>query len=245
MIDPHKSYDDEFYDRQMSGSYDSAARISEHLAQYYRPKTVVDIGCGRGTWLKAFRDTGAEITVGFDGPWNSQSDMIDPNVKYHQADLNKPLTLQHKQFFDLAISLEVAEHLLPACSSDFIAKLTQFSDVVLFSAAYLGQDGRDHINEREHSFWAELFIERGYVPYDLFRPVFWGDSDVRFWYQQNCFLYVKSGSDLCRVLAENGVYPIKNLSFMNCVHPRLFKRYTKPRGLKRIFWKIRKMTGRG
>jgi SAM-dependent methyltransferase len=242
MYDPHKAYDTGFYERQMVGSYLSASKIVSHLNGYFSPQSVVDVGCGRGTWLKAFKENGASNLVGFDGPWNAQQDMIDQDIIYQEAELNDPLSLDLKNRFDLAVTLEVAEHLKPESSHDFISALTSLSDVVLFSAAYTKQDGKDHINEREHSFWAKLFAEHKYRPFDLFRPVFWGDPDVRFWYQQNCFLYVKDGIPLRDVFSEKGVEPLANLQFMNCVHPRLYRRYIKPRGLKRLIAKVRKLT---
>ena len=68
-----------------------------------------------------------------------------------------------------------------------------------------------------------------YVPYDLFRPVVWGDKEIPFWYQQNAFLYVRRNTPLAEVLANAGYYPIKNLAFMDCVHPILYQSRTATR----------------
>lgn len=240
MRDAHKSYDAEFYQRQMGGSYTSATKIVGHLAQYFVPDSVIDVGCGRGTWLKAFKNVGSNSLQGIDGAWNTQVDMVDEDIIFHQADLNNPSSINIVDRADLAVSLEVAEHLKPECSKNFVEALTSLSDVILFSAAYVKQDGKDHINEHEHSFWADLFARHGYRPYDLFRPVFWGDPDVGFWYQQNVFLYVKEGSRLNTALAQKSIFPLLNLQFMNCIHPRLYARYTKPPKLKRLITKIQK-----
>jgi SAM-dependent methyltransferase len=240
MNDPSRSYGDEFYERQMEGSYNSANKIVTHLATFFKSTSVVDVGCGRGPWLKALKEAGATKLLGIDGPWNTQADMIDQDIVFQQEDLNNPASIQITEQSDLAISLEVAEHLKPKSSEAFIAKLASLSDVVLFSAAYNKQGGKDHINEREHSFWAGEFATYGFQPYDLFRPVFWGDPDVRFWYQQNCFLYVKDGCAVAEKLASMGHYPLKNLDFMNCIHPRLYGRYTKPPALTRLRTKIKK-----
>lgn len=48
------------------------------------------------------------------------------------------------------------------------------SDVIMFSAAYTKQGGNNHINEQPHTYWAKKFISHDFVPYDIFRPVFWG-----------------------------------------------------------------------
>lgn len=238
-IDSIKNYDESFYARQQDGSRDSAAKIIGHLTRFYQPKTIIDLGCGRGSWLRAFEGVGITKRIGVDGPWNSQSDMLDQRIQFFQSDLAHPKNITVEGRFDLAMSLEVAEHLPPESSASFVKALVRYSDVVLFSAAYEHQGGNAHINERKHSYWAELFDREGYVPFDLFRPVFWGDPDVRFWYQQNCFLYVDKNSELILDLAKNGVTPMENIEFMNCINPRLFARYTKPPYLKRGVLKVK------
>lgn len=217
----NKLYDEKFYKSQIDGSYRSAVAYVHHLSEIFTPNSVADLGCGRGTWLKAFGESGATKLVGFDGNWNSQEQMIDEAITFTPADLNKPLSNSIDRF-DLAVSLEVAEHLKKESSVIFVRNLTSLSDVVMFGAAFENQGGADHINEQLHTYWAKLFIESGYLPYDVFRPTMWGNNDIDYWYQQNTFLYVKSTSIINRALKEAGYQPISNLEFMNCVHPRLY-----------------------
>lgn len=113
-----ENYDDSFYLRQQEGSENSAAKIVEHLISYYKPKTLIDIGCGRGSWLKAFGDTDVTKLVGVDGPWDTQSDMLDQRIQLFQSDLTQPESIQVEGRFDLAMSLEVAEHLPPISRTD-------------------------------------------------------------------------------------------------------------------------------
>ena len=96
------------------------------------------------------------------------------------------------------------------------------SDVVLFSAAYTEQGGTNHINEQPHTYWAELFALQDFVPFDVFRPEFWGNENVCFWYRQNTFLYVKKDSAPFRQIRTYGFNEIVNISFMNCIHPNLY-----------------------
>ena len=196
-------YGEGFYKSQMDGSYKSASKYVGFLWKVFQPRSVVDVGCGRGTWLKAFKDKGVENAVGFDGNWNRQDNMIDQSIKFVGVDLNKPIAKQDEKY-DLAISLEVAEHLEESSANIFVDTLTKLADVVIFSAAYTKQGGTHHINEKPHTYWAKIFREYDYIPYDLFRPVFWGDADIEFWYQQNTFLYVKSSSELNRKLTSAG-----------------------------------------
>lgn len=160
--------------------------------------------------------------MGFDGDWNKQSLMIDSAIEFRSIDLNRPFTVPQKT--DLAMSLEVAEHLDPTTASHFVKSLADASDVVLFSAAYSKQGGTNHINEQPHTYWARLFAANGFAPYDLFRPAFWGNDDVCFWYRQNAFLYVRSGSKDAQGMAAHGLRAMADTSFMDCIHPQLFER---------------------
>lgn len=219
---PSERYDDDFYRFYLDNSYRSGRKYAGLLSSILSPRSVVDLGCGRGTWLKAFRETGADRTVGLDGGWNGPDNMVDPAIDFRAVDLNRPFRLPGDERFDLAISLEVAEHLEPASAETFVASLTGLADVVMFGAAFTAQGGTHHLNEQRPSYWAGLFQKHDYRPFDLFRPVFWGDPEIDYWYQQNTFLHVKAQSPVIALLAEKGHLPIRNTAFMDCVHPELF-----------------------
>jgi SAM-dependent methyltransferase len=216
------SYDDIFYDMQMRESLDSARILLAYVFSFWKPASIVDVGCGRGTWLQAAHELGCSRLTGLDGYWNSAEKMVLPNILFQPADLNLSLKLSGDRF-DLAMSLEVAEHLMPHASENIVETLTFAADAVLFGAAYTGQPGTDHINTRPHSFWAELFLSRGYVIFDILRPKFWDDSTVQPWYRQNTFLYVRKNHPLFACLtAENQVYS-ESTAFLDCIHPWLYE----------------------
>ena len=64
-------------------------------------------------------------------------------------------------------------------------------------------------------------------PFDLFRPVFWGNEDVDYWYRQNVFLYVRKGSVAWQLMMNSGHRSMTDIGFMNCIHPDAlhFRRY--------------------
>ena len=210
-------YGEDFYLDKDKRSLQSARRYLSHLWTTFQPQSVLDVGCGRGDWLKACHELGATRLLGLDGSWNSQSSMVDESIEFRSIDLNKPFSVVKK--VELTICLEVAEHLEPETAPQLIECLTDSSDVVLFSAAYLNQGGTNHINEQPHTYWAKLFAEHCFCPFDLFRPVFWGDEDVDFWYRQNVFLYVRKDSPEWHLVTGSGQKPMANIDFMNCVHP--------------------------
>lgn len=214
-------YHDGWYDKQVADLLASARIYVAYLWRYVQPASVLDVGCGRGPWLRAWHEQGATTLLGFDGDWNSASKMIDPAIRFTPVDLNRPF--QPPARVDLVMSLETAEHLEPASGASFVASLARASDLVLFSAAYSWQGGTHHINEQPHSYWGRLFGEHGYVPFDLLRPVFWGDERVCWWYRQNTFLYAKRDSAAWQALTAQGLAPMADVRFMDCVHPFLYR----------------------
>ena len=239
------NYNDQFYEAVTNGSYISAkSYISILNSVLINPTNVVDIGCGRGPWLKAFSDSGSKELVGIDGDWVSQENMLDKKIKFYSIDLGstvikKPINKK----FDLAISLEVAEHLKPEQANTFINYLTSFSDTILFSAAFTGQGGTDHFNERPHSYWAKIFKTNGYLPYDLFRSKVWDNKEIEVWYRQNTFLYLKSNTKFEKLFKEKGIEPISEIALMNCIHPDLYQlRLEESKHLKQTVIKLRNLT---
>ncbi len=219
-------YGENFYERYLAVSIQSARIYLKYLWQFFQPVSVLDVGCGRGAWLKACRELGSTTLLGFDGGLSNQSSMIDSAINFHGINLNEAFSVPYK--VDLAMTLEVAEHLQPATAPFFVKLLTDAADAVLFSAAYTKQGGTYHINEQPHTFWAKLFAEHGFVPFDLFRPLFWGNEDVCFWYRQNVFAYVKRNSPVFLQLASHGFRELADISFMDCIHPDLYRSKTLP-----------------
>jgi hypothetical protein len=214
-------YNNKFYKDISNSSYSSAKIFLNYLWQYIQPVSVLDVGCGKGAWLKACHEYGSKNLIGFDGEWIDQSEMLDKKIDFKSVDLNSEFTVDKK--VDLTISLEVAEHLKRDSSAQFIKCLTQTSDIILFSAAYTNQGGTDHINENKHSYWANIFAKFDYKPFDLFRPKFWGESRVGFWFRQNTFLYIKKNSELFEKFQSINIKEIHNLDFMDCIHPELYE----------------------
>jgi SAM-dependent methyltransferase len=190
-----------------------------------RPGSVLDVGCGHGTWLAAFVRAGATTIAGVDGPHVAPGDLEIPTDAFEPHDLTAPLALGRT--FDLVVSLEVGEHLPAAVAPAFVASLVAHAPVVLFSAAIPFQGGAGHVNERWPSYWAELFARHGYEPFDVVRPAVWSDPNVAFWYAQNTVLYADR-DHLPEGLRGRAA---ASLDHLDLVHPALHLRAnTAPRG---------------
>jgi len=213
-------YNEAFYAGQVGGSLRSARAYIAHLFALWRPESVIDIGCGRGAWLAACGERGVKRLTGLDGDWVSQEMMLDPTIAFRRTNLQEEIPAG--EHYDLAISLEVAEHLPHASSDGFVRTLVVHSGAIVFSAAYVSQPGRNHINTQPHSFWANKFLSQGYLLFDFFRPQFWSDNGVEPWYRQNTFLYVRPEHPLNTLLTGAGHLPLQDARFVDCIHPWLY-----------------------
>src|SRR5262249_48198784 len=73
-----------------------------------------------------------------------------------------PISMLAGPRYDIAISLDVAEHLPEKVADRYVGLLCGLSSIVIFSAATPGQGGTDHVNEQPHSYWIEKFSACGY-----------------------------------------------------------------------------------
>lgn len=179
-------YDDAFYDHQSTNSRAAAAVVLGRLDADYHFESVLDVGCGVGTWLSACVEMDKTDILGVDGDYVNRDLLQIPRETYQPADLSQPLDLGRR--FDLVMSLEVAEHLPTETSETFVQSLARHSDAVLFSAAIPMQGGTHHVNEQWCEFWQGHFDAAGFEPVDFLRDELWHDERVPFWYRQNmCF----------------------------------------------------------
>lgn len=208
-------YDSAFYSGQSSGSHRSAEIVAPIVNSIIAPRSVCDVGCGVGSWLSVWRDLGIDEICGIDGDYVDRSQLMIDASKFVCSDLRRPLSL--KKTFDLALSLEVAEHLPPDRGSSFVAELTSIAPVVMFSAAIPGQGGTDHINEQWQDYWAELFRSHGFTAFDCIRPAVWNDARVERWYRQNIILYCRNDK-----IADYPLLKTPSTMPLSIVHPNQF-----------------------
>src|ERR1700687_2636083 len=206
-------YTEEFFEYIERGSIASARRFSEFLAPLLNVNSILDVGCGRGAWLREWQAAGVKTAHGVDGPYVRQQSLLIPVQDFSAVDLSERFYLKRR--YDLVSSLEVAEHLPNSCSETFVSSLVAHADLVLFSAATPGQGGENHINERPLSFWQDLFRGEGYEAYDVVRPAFRADKNVEPWYRFNTILYanerIRSSLPEAVTCARVGPGPVREI----------------------------------
>lgn len=184
-----QEYTPEWYASHQQRARSSAAAVVPAVVELLGPRSVVDVGCGVGEWLKAFADGGVAEVLGVDGAYVKRANLRIAPQQFCEADLTQPPVLGRP--FDLAVCLEVAEHLDEAPGRQLVAWLTTLAPVVLFSAAIPKQSGQDHRNEQWPDYWQAVFARHGFVAVDCLRERFWDDPRVAWYYAQNMILYVR------------------------------------------------------
>jgi 2-polyprenyl-3-methyl-5-hydroxy-6-metoxy-1,4-benzoquinol methylase len=160
-------YTSAYFDSHVAGSLRSAHAVLPLVLDLVDVKSAVDVGCGVGAWLSVLKELGVDDVLGIDGDYVEPKDLLIPKRCFTAHDLTQDFDVERT--FDLALSLEVAEHLPPERAHSFVETLARLARVVLFSAAIPGQGGIAHVTERWPDYWAGLFAEHGYVPVDALR----------------------------------------------------------------------------
>ena len=211
-------YGPRFHSLREPGSTRSAGIVVPLVIDLLHPSSVVDVGCGPGSWLAEFKAHGVSEILGIDGPGAAAASRLETGeLLVH--DLLSPLNVQRR--FDLAVCTEVAEHLPEAGGLALVAELVRMSRAVLFSAAVPHQGGTGHVNEQWPEYWARHFARHGYAPVDCLRRQLWADPEIEFWYAQNLLLFARpeliAGNER---LAESAAFTRPDA--LAHVHPTLY-----------------------
>ena len=223
-------YNSEFFTSRQRSARAAAGEVVPLVLDLVRPRSVIDVGCAMGEWLSVFREHGVEDFHGVDGDYIQRDALLIPQDRFSSCDLTKAIDVQRR--FDLAVSLEVAEHLPESSAAEFIHSLVRLAPLVLFSAAIPFQGGTGHLNEQWQDYWAAHFESHGYVMIDALRTRVWYNTKVPRWYKQNMLLYAHS-----EVLEErDDLRRERDLTVgnpVNLVHPDSYLKKARP-SLKRL-----------
>jgi len=169
----------------------SAEAISESIILDLRPNTVVDVGCGTGALLEALQRKGCQV-FGLEYSEAAFQYCRERGLDVRKFNLERD-TLLDDRTFDVAISLEVAEHLPKKTARRYVDLLTRLSNVIVFTAAPPGQSGLGHINEQPPSYWTSKFQALGFT-YDAELSERWRENwrdrvVVVWWFHQNLMVF--------------------------------------------------------
>ena len=183
-------------------------------------RSVVDIGCGAGTWLSVYKRHAINDVLGLDGDYVDRRLLLIDEKTFQPHDLATPINIDRK--FDLVQSLEVAEHIEQSRAELFINGLVSLGDIILFSAAVPYQLGTGHVNERYIDYWVELFRQHDYLAIDAIRPGIWDNESVEVCYRQNILLFAHRGKILKDKVLE-AAHQATNQHQLSIIHPDLYQ----------------------
>ena len=196
----HKDpYNKEFWDIHENWDYESFARV---LISYFKPTSVLDVGCGSGTILSAFNHLNGNLRLlGMDNSLEALELARKRGLEVRQLNVVRcskrdiDAFCQQVGVFEMTLCLEVAEHLPFWQANKLLQILINTSDTVVFSAAPPGQGGTLHLNEQPPEYWIHKF---SVLKYELnselsaaIRKELQG-INIPSWYKNNLLVFYKA-----------------------------------------------------
>lgn len=157
---PNLGYTKEYYEGIRHSNQTYYALFAEVLQNEFKPKILVDCGCGHGGISKEFLAHGCEDAFLFDGSPDAVEIARSTGMKnVEQLDFANAEAIPAKG--DLAICLEVAEHIPTPYAGNLSRLLSNVAPILAFTAAPPGQGGHLHVNNQPQSYWIDLFSKNG------------------------------------------------------------------------------------
>lgn len=189
-----KASHQEIYDKRYNDFLDAVASksapvMAATIERLFKPHSVIDVGCGAGTLLAQLKRNGLEV-LGLEYSDAGIARCREKGVHVEKFDLETNEAIQGS--WDVTVSFEVAEHLPESLADHYVRVITQFSPIVIMSAATVGQGGLDHVNEQPHEYWIQKIERRGF---DYDRQISdrvraeWAGKGVASWYTNNTMVF--------------------------------------------------------
>jgi len=185
-------YDSDYYESTVEGpAVRSVGRIANSILNDFKATCIIDVGCGTGALLEALRDRGCEV-FGLEYSEAALKYCRSRRLSVAKFDLEREV-FNDNRTFDVAVSMEVAEHLPERVADRYVDLLTRLSQVIVFTAAPPGQGGTDHVNEQPPSYWISKFQQRGFKHVEelsqRWRENWEAAGDVTRMYYQNLMIF--------------------------------------------------------
>ncbi|MDL0123978.1 methyltransferase domain-containing protein [Halobacterium salinarum] len=152
-------YGEEYYEKMdRESALQDAETFAKSVFSEYDPANVIEFGCGTGRLLYPYDNRG----IGVQGLELSSAakhvSKLDNN-QFVVHDLAQPY--EAKDPYDLALCVEVLEHLPADAADTVVASISASSSVAIVTAATPEQGGTHHVNEQPHEYWIEKFTSQG------------------------------------------------------------------------------------
>ena len=190
------TYDDAFWDFHGTGDWDGLAAL---ILRYCPARSVVDVGCGQGLMLEGLRRANPSLNLcGYDGSptalrrARARGLSVDPLDVVALSKSEADAVARRIVSFDLAVCLEVAEH-IPFWHSGKLLTMLAAAPRLVFSAAHPNQGGQLHVNEQPAAYWIDRLAARGLrlAPFDDALRADLQSLEVPPWYKENIHAFGK------------------------------------------------------
>ena len=162
-----------------------AAGIAEAL-DCYGVETVIDIGCGDGSYTRYLLNGGFDC-MGYDG--NPHTPEVTGGL-CGIADFSEP---QDLGLFDAVVCLEVGEHVPAEFEGILLDNIAGHAcDVIVLSWAIPKQGGDGHVNERSNEYIMAAMLERGWMIEASLTKMLRGRTSNAYWFQNTIMVFVRS-----------------------------------------------------
>jgi len=158
-------YDKEYFDSSCGAQYirnshwlNFFGNIAVQIKKIINPKTAIDIGCAKGFLVEKLRENEVEA-YGIDISEYAISEVENSVKPYCKVgSILNPIDSK----YDLAICIEVLEHLFEEDAKIAISNICKCSNDVIFSSTPTDIHEKTHHNVKKPSYWAKLFAENGF-----------------------------------------------------------------------------------
>ena len=134
-------------------------RVADRIQTDIQPTTVLDAGCATGMLVEGLRNRNVQAWGIDHSEYAIQNAHPDVRPFLWVGSICEPFP----QKYDLIVTIEVFEHLLPAQAEQAAAVLCQHTDDILFSSTPYDYIEATHLNVQPPEYWAELFARHGFV----------------------------------------------------------------------------------
>jgi 2-polyprenyl-3-methyl-5-hydroxy-6-metoxy-1,4-benzoquinol methylase len=134
-------------------------KLGKSLAELYKVTSMLDLGCGLGSYLEGAISGGTTEVLGYDLLHDTIEEAIPELMKtyVHTGDVGEPMDVGQ---WDCVLSVEVAEHLVEEQADIFIDNLIKHATrMIVLTASMAG--GRYHLNRQPKEYWIGKLALKG------------------------------------------------------------------------------------
>jgi SAM-dependent methyltransferase len=131
--------------------------LDRHFPEVER---LIDVGAGSGAYAAEAQRRGRHV-VALEHSATGRRAAARQGVHCRSFDLERDPPLQLSERFDLALCIEVAEHVPERLAPRLVGFLSECAPLVVFTAAPPGQGGTGHVNEQPMEYWVDRFDAAG------------------------------------------------------------------------------------